>query len=248
MSLQYLREEGLEGIGRYYSIYRGLVIDNKDPDSLNRLKVEVPEITRNLVWAFPKSQAGNLKSGQKYLTPNIGDVVFIEFETGDPNFPIWSYCGWAKGQIPPELESLSRYGIITPNGNKIILDDETNEVKISFRVSENEFHTFTVSPNKIDIQSPTPIEITSEKDTNINGENIILNKGKIGTTMTDKLLQRINALENDINSLKDALKIAMSSAVPQDGGKAAFSSMSGYFSSKLTLTTMEDIEHKTVKQ
>ena len=26
MSLQYLREEGIEGIGRYYSIYRGLVI------------------------------------------------------------------------------------------------------------------------------------------------------------------------------------------------------------------------------
>ena len=27
-----ITEEGLEGLGRYYSIYRGIVVDNNDPD------------------------------------------------------------------------------------------------------------------------------------------------------------------------------------------------------------------------
>ena len=96
MSLVYLRENGLEGIGRFYSTYRGIVINNEDPLKLNRLQIEVPDITQTLVWAYPKGQPGPLQSGAKYLTPEINDVVFVEFQSGDPNYPLWSYCGWAK--------------------------------------------------------------------------------------------------------------------------------------------------------
>lgn len=75
MSLVYLRENGLEGIGRFYSTYRGIVINNEDPLKLNRLQIEVPDITQTLVWAYPKGQPGPLQSGAKYLTPEINDVV-----------------------------------------------------------------------------------------------------------------------------------------------------------------------------
>ena len=137
MSLVYLRENGLEGIGRFYSTYRGIVINNEDPLKLNRLQIEVPDITQTLVWAYPKGQPGPLQSGAKYLTPEINDVVFVEFQSGDPNYPLWSYCGWAKTQVPPELEKKEVIGIVTPNGNKIFLDDKTNTTKILLKVSED---------------------------------------------------------------------------------------------------------------
>lgn len=256
MSLVYLRENGLEGIGRYYSTYRGIVIDNKDPLKLNRLQIEVPNITQTLVWAYPKNQPGNLKSGVKYITPDINDIVFVEFQSGDPNYPIWSYCGWAKSQVPTELEKLKTLGMVTPNGNKISLDDETNEVEILIRVSENQFHEIKISPEEIQINTPQPVKVTTNstwdqtaiEDHNIRGKLIILNDGEIGTTMTDKLVERLNNIENDINNLKLALTNAAAAAVPQDGGKAAFISLAGYTNTRLVKTLMKDVEHKTVKQ
>lgn len=40
---------------RFYGIYRGLVVDINDPDKLNRIKLQVPQILGNAVtnWAFP---------------------------------------------------------------------------------------------------------------------------------------------------------------------------------------------------
>lgn len=40
-----ITDEGLEGLGRYYSVYRGIVIDNNDVEKhMNRVKVCVPEV------------------------------------------------------------------------------------------------------------------------------------------------------------------------------------------------------------
>lgn len=254
--LEYLREQGLEGIGRFYSTYRGNVIDNVDPDKLNRLLVSVPGVTSVDVWAFPKHQHGGLGSGFKYLTPSPGDIVFLEFESGDPQYPLWSYCGWAETEVPKELEEVGTLGIITPMGNKILLDDKTNSMKISIQVSEKEIHEIIITPEKISIETPKPIFINTqstlnlkaEENTNINGKNIILNDGDIGTSMTDKVLERFNKIENDLNNLKQNLSNAAGVAIPQDGGKAAFMSLIGYTNTRMVLTTMEDIEHKTVKQ
>lgn len=254
--IEYLRENGLEGIGRYYSTYRGRVVDNQDPLKLNRLKIEVPDITQTLVWAYPVGMAGNLKSGFKYLTPEPNDIVFVQFRSGDPNYPLWFHCGWAKSQVPQELEKNSVLGLVTPNGNKLFLDDETNEVKILIKVSEDEYNEIIITPEGIKVKTPKPIlvetestnDFNSKEDTNIRGKTIIFNDGTIGTTMTDKLKERLNLLEQDVNQLKAALSNAATVAVPQDGGKAAFSSMAGYFNGKLIETQMKDIEHQTVKQ
>jgi hypothetical protein len=33
------------------------------------------------------------------LIPEPGDGVWIEFEAGDPNWPIWSGCLWEHGEL-----------------------------------------------------------------------------------------------------------------------------------------------------
>ena len=37
-------EEGLDSVGRYYSIYRGVVLSTDDPMQMNRVKVYVPSL------------------------------------------------------------------------------------------------------------------------------------------------------------------------------------------------------------
>ncbi len=38
-SAKTITEQGLESLGRYYSVYRAMVVNNTDPDHMNRIKV-----------------------------------------------------------------------------------------------------------------------------------------------------------------------------------------------------------------
>ena len=81
-----LMERGIESLGRFYSIYRGMVVDNNDPNHMNSLQVAIPEIQGGIIiWALPFGQHGGLKTGFKYLAPEIGDNVYIMFEYGNPS-------------------------------------------------------------------------------------------------------------------------------------------------------------------
>lgn len=126
-----LMERGIESLGRFYSIYRGMVVDNNDPNHMNSLQVAIPEIQGGIIiWALPFGQHGGLKTGFKYLAPEIGDTVYIMFEYGNPSKPLWTYHGFGLEQIPEELDDPNKMGIITPNGNLVILDETSGELSV----------------------------------------------------------------------------------------------------------------------
>ena len=85
---------------RWFGKYRALVRDNRDPESLGRVRVEVPAVMgESEVWAMPcVPYAGN--GVGLFAIPDIGTGVWVEFEAGDPSFPIWTGCFWGDGQIP----------------------------------------------------------------------------------------------------------------------------------------------------
>lgn len=132
---EHVMYNGLETLGRYYSSYRGHVMDNEDPDNMGRLKVMVPSVTSKAThpeWAYPR----NSWSGQNYgmqLLPVKGDIVMVEFEHGDPKFPIWSHAHFSEGQKPEEFASAQVYGIKTPKGQLVLIDDRDGEEKIVIR-------------------------------------------------------------------------------------------------------------------
>lgn len=85
---------------RCFGKYRGIVSDNQDPTQRGRLKVKVPAILGDLeVWAMPcVPYAGEQVGFYSLPEPNTG--VWIEFEAGDPSFPIWTGCFWADNELP----------------------------------------------------------------------------------------------------------------------------------------------------
>jgi uncharacterized protein involved in type VI secretion and phage assembly len=96
---------------KYYGKYRGMVLTNIDPMQLNRLLVQVPDVAGLLpaTWAMPCVPMAGLQTGMVALPPpNSG--VWIEFEQGDPDYPIWVGCFWGN---PAELPVLSH---ATPPG------------------------------------------------------------------------------------------------------------------------------------
>ncbi len=92
---------------RHFGKYRGTVIDNIDPMMQARLLCLVPAFTgMTLNWAMPCVPYAGLEVGFFSLPP-IGANVWIEFEGGRLDFPIWSGCFWEEFELPPEVMALA---------------------------------------------------------------------------------------------------------------------------------------------
>lgn len=91
---------------RFYGKYRSFVVDNADPEQLGRLKLQVPSILgRETVtgWALPCVPYGGEANQGFLFIPEVGAGVWVEFEEGDLEFPIWVGTFWSKPEGSTQL-------------------------------------------------------------------------------------------------------------------------------------------------
>jgi hypothetical protein len=115
--------------GRWYGKYSGVVKDDKDPRKQGRLKVDVPSVWRGAdpVWARPCFPPGH------FFTPPVGAQVWIEFEAGDPGYPLWVGTWYPQEEVPAEaaLEPPTSRVIATPSGHTVEFNDKEGEEAIT---------------------------------------------------------------------------------------------------------------------
>lgn len=89
---------------KYYGKYRGMVINNVDPLQKGRLMVQVPDVLGVGIssWALPCMPFTGVQAGV-YVVPAIGAGVWVEFEGGDPDYPIWTGGFWGSVAEVPTL-------------------------------------------------------------------------------------------------------------------------------------------------
>jgi len=95
----------------YHGKYRGIVVDNADPERLGRLRVRVPSVLGEDVvtgWALPCAPYGGGAGHGFLFVPEIGAGVWIEFEEGDLEFPIWVGTYWSRPGRDSELPKPNR--------------------------------------------------------------------------------------------------------------------------------------------
>jgi hypothetical protein len=85
----------------FYGKYRGKVTDNRDPLMLGRIRAKVLDVLgdKESGWATPSVPYAG-KSVGLFLIPPTDASVWIEFEHGNPDYPIWTGCFWAQGELP----------------------------------------------------------------------------------------------------------------------------------------------------
>ena len=88
---------------RYYGKYRATVMNNIDPMLQGRIMVQLADRYGLFpsTWAMPSFPLASLGAGVVALPP-VASQVWVEFEAGDPDYPIWTGAFWPDpGGFPP---------------------------------------------------------------------------------------------------------------------------------------------------
>lgn len=117
--LDYLR-------GRFFGKYRGTVEGNEDTTGRGRLKVKVPAVLGDqAVMAMPCVPYAGAGVGL-HLLPEAGTGVWVEFEGGDPSFPIWTGFFWAKDELPEAAKAHLK--VLKTKTSKLSIDDDDGTI------------------------------------------------------------------------------------------------------------------------
>ncbi len=95
---------------KYWGKYQGTVLQNIDPEARGRLQLVVPDVLSVLptTWAEPCVPLAGPTGPPMgvYMVPPIGAGVWVEFEHGDPDKPIWTGCRWGSTADIPKFALL----------------------------------------------------------------------------------------------------------------------------------------------
>lgn len=114
---------------RFFGKYRGMVVNNIDPQQIGRLMVQVPDVGGLIPgsWAMPCFAFGGRQMGL-WALPQIGSGVWVEFEQGDPDHPIWSGSWFGSMAEVPAIALLtpavlSSFVVQTAAQNTLMISD-----------------------------------------------------------------------------------------------------------------------------
>ena len=162
---------------RHWGKYRGTVVNNADPLFSGRLLVSVPGIVI-ANWALPCVPLTDLLMGGTFVRPGIDANVWVEFERGDPDKPIWVGCLWGEGQIPMMAKKYSA----VPEISAITIESSTAGISICDTpipaggaipgnvniIAGGGAVTIALTPASVSITAPGSVSITTPGAVTIN--------------------------------------------------------------------------------
>jgi hypothetical protein len=121
--------DGVSGVRRFWGKYRGVVLTPIDPEMRCRLLVSVPDVwgPNFSSWALPCLPYAGLSIGM-YIVPLIGSNVWVEFEHGNSEYPIWTGLWFGSVLDAPKTPALGTpgapvFGLETIAKHAVIISD-----------------------------------------------------------------------------------------------------------------------------
>ena len=205
-----------------YGKFRGKVIDNNDPLGQGRLKVLAAAISDHpLTWAEPCVPYAGKKVGWFFIPP-VGANVWVEFEQGDIDYPIWVGCYWGSIDPPPLPEEAKAPDVQVLKTEKITFIFDDKQASLTGKVqTDNGDMKLVMDKNGILLSADrTTVTITPDK--------IELKKDAATITVADAITSKKAAASIEISdsiSLKNAATSAelSSSAIDLKNGASSVS-------------------------
>lgn len=153
-------------MNKFFGKCRGKVENNVDPMELGRVQITAPAVLGkgSLSWAMPCVPYAGDNVGF-FAIPPVGANIWVEFEGGDTDYPIWSGCFWGKGEVPVS-PALAEVKMFKTEGITLELNDQPNAGGVTLLVDEPGVSAplkMVFDSNGILIENdPVKITITSE--------------------------------------------------------------------------------------
>jgi hypothetical protein len=108
----------------YFGKYRGTVANNVDPMMMGRVQVSVPSVlgSGSLSWAMPCVPYAGPGVGW-FAIPPVDANVWVEFEGGDPDFPIWAGCFWGLASDVPVSPAVAEQKMLKTDCMELTISD-----------------------------------------------------------------------------------------------------------------------------
>jgi uncharacterized protein involved in type VI secretion and phage assembly len=160
--------------GRYFGKYRGLVVDNDDKTSRGRVQVRVPAVMgKEPVWALPCVPYAGDAVGF-FAIPPVGAGVWVEFEAGEPSYPIWTGCFWADGQIDA-ADAVPSVKFFKTASFTIRLDDSAGELVIESTTGTR----ITLSATDVKLEASQVSQVAQSAKTVLTPGSLDVNSGAL---------------------------------------------------------------------
>lgn len=175
----------VDGVRRFYGKYRGTVLGNVDPEQRGRITASVPDVLglTPSSWAMPCLPLAGKNEGT-YAVPQLGAGVWIEFEQGDPDYPIWTGGFWGSSSevpslalAPPPIPPGQNIVLQTTGQAVLALSDSTPSTTGGGIVLQSPGgSTIVVNDSGIYLRTSAGAEIT------LVGQTVTINKGALAVT------------------------------------------------------------------
>ena len=182
---------------RFYGKYRGLVADNADPLGLGRLRADVPAVLGDVTsgWALPCLPYTGDGCGF-HVVPPAGAGVWVEFEGGDPDYPVWTGGWWGDGQVPAEETGKPAQPALkllrSEQGLLVALDDDDQTIAVSDADGAN-LLTIAVANGEVRVQASAKVIVEAPLIELVEGAGH-------PAVFGDSLLQYLNQVVSLLNS------------------------------------------------
>ncbi|HYG48575.1 MAG TPA: phage baseplate assembly protein V [Allosphingosinicella sp.] len=158
---------GLLG-SRLFGKYRGLVKDNDDPLGCGRLEVTVPKVFgAQTIWAMPCVPVAGPKGAGLFAMPELGTNVWIEFEAGERDYPIWTGCFWPEGAIDA-ADARPTVKFWRTDSFIIRIDDEAGELTIE----KTDGGKLTISATEVTAEANSVVQNAGGKKTTLSASGL----------------------------------------------------------------------------
>lgn len=145
---------------RFFGKYRGTVEANTDMTGRGRLDVKVPAVLgEQVVTAMPCVPYAGDGVGL-HLLPEAGTGVWVEFEGGDPSYPIWTGFFWADGELPEQ--AMANLKILKTEASKLSFDDTSGEIVLENNQGASTTMTTEIAHDAGGKVTVAPASVTAE--------------------------------------------------------------------------------------
>jgi uncharacterized protein involved in type VI secretion and phage assembly len=221
-----------------FSIVRGQVTDNKDPENLGRVKVRFPFLggkakDNETSWCRVARPVSHQNAGD-WILPDVGDEVLISFENNDLGRPIIVGSLYTETHSPPQTGRDSDFNkdgknalraIVTKSGHTLLFDDTSGKETVLLKGSQGHSLTFNKDGFKIETQGGEKITLKNKNSITIQstqGHTLMMDEK--GVQIQNKNGDRVELSDQGI-TIKTAQKVLIAGSSKIELGEGASKSL-----------------------